>query len=76
MSTRVMPVGGLTDEQVHSVLIAATAAPSLRNSQPWRFRCTPGAIELYADTTRAMPVADPTTGNCCWPAARPCSTCG
>jgi nitroreductase len=59
MSTRVTPLGGLTDEQVHSVLIAATAAPSLRNIQPWRFRCTPTAIELYADTTRAMPVTDP-----------------
>lgn len=59
MNTRVMPVGSLTDEQVRSVLIAATAAPSLHNSQPWRFRCTPMVIELYADTTRAMPVADP-----------------
>ena len=59
MSTRVTPVGGLTDEQVHSVLIAAAAAPSLRNGQPWRFRCTHEAIELYADTARAVPGADP-----------------
>jgi len=59
MSTRVTPPGSLTDEQVHSVLIAAAAAPSPHNSQPWRFRCTPGAIELYADTTRTMPDADP-----------------
>ncbi|HXT45808.1 MAG TPA: hypothetical protein VN748_17105 [Pseudonocardiaceae bacterium] len=59
MSTRVMPVGCLTDEQVHAVLAAARTAPSLRNSQPWRFRCTHEAIELYADTTRAVPVADP-----------------
>lgn len=59
MSTRVTPPGSLTDEQVHSVLIAAAAAPSPHNSQPWRFRATPTAIELYADTTRAMPVADP-----------------
>lgn len=59
MSTRVTPVGGLTDEQVHSVLTAATSAPSLHNSQPWLFRATPTVIELYADTTRAMPVADP-----------------
>jgi len=59
MSTRVTPVGGLTDEQVHSVLTAATSAPSLHNSQPWLFRATPTVIELYADTTRAVPVADP-----------------
>jgi len=32
MSTRVMPVGCLTDEQVHAVLAAARTAPSLRNS--------------------------------------------
>lgn len=59
MSTRVIPVGGLTAEQVRSVLVAATAAPSLHNSQPWRFHCTPTTIELYADTTRALPAADP-----------------
>jgi nitroreductase len=59
MNTRVMRVGSLTDEQVHSVLIAATAAPSLHNSQPWLFHCTPRTIELYADTARAVPVADP-----------------
>jgi len=59
MSTRVTPVGGLTDEQVHSVVIAATSASLLRNSQSWRFRCIPGAIGLYADTARTVPVADP-----------------
>jgi nitroreductase len=59
MTTRVRAVGSLTDEQVHAVLIAATAAPSLHNSQPWRFRCTPGAIELYADTARAVSGTDP-----------------
>jgi nitroreductase len=59
MTTRVRAVGSLTDEQVHSVLIAAAAAPLPHNSQPWRFRCTPRAIELYADTARAVPVADP-----------------
>jgi hypothetical protein len=59
MNTRVIPVGTLTAEQVGSVLVAAVAAPSLHNSQPWRFHCTPTTIELYADTARAMPVADP-----------------
>jgi nitroreductase len=59
MNTRVIPVGGLTDDQVRSVLVAATAAPSLHNSQPWRLHCTPALIELYADTARATPAADP-----------------
>jgi nitroreductase len=59
MKTDFEPVGGLTADQVETALAAATAAPSLHNSQPWRFRCTPSAIELYADTRREMPVADP-----------------
>jgi hypothetical protein len=59
MNTRVIAVGGLTAEQVRSVLVAATAAPSLHNSQPWRFHCTPTTIELYADSARAAVVADP-----------------
>jgi nitroreductase len=52
-------VGTLTSDQVRAVLSAATTAPSLHNSQPWRFRCTPSAIELYADDTQLLPVADP-----------------
>jgi hypothetical protein len=59
METHIIAVGSLSADQVRSVLVAATAAPSLHNSQPWRFRCTPAAIELYADTSRAIPVADP-----------------
>ncbi len=59
MSSGIGAVGSLTAEQVQAVLLAATAAPSLHNSQPWRFRCTPHAIELFADRSRAVPVADP-----------------
>ena len=59
MNTRVMPVGALSAEQVRSVLVAATAAPSLHNSQPWRLCSTSAGIELYADRTRALPAADP-----------------
>lgn len=52
------PVASLTAEQVTAALTAATAAPSLHNSQPWRFRCTPDAIELYADPSRSVSAAD------------------
>ena len=38
---------------------AATLAPSLHNSQPWRFRVDGGAIEVYADRTRQLEVLDP-----------------
>jgi nitroreductase len=59
MNIRWAPVGSLTEVQVPVVLAAANAAPSLHNSQPWRLRCTPSAIELYADLGRAVPSADP-----------------
>jgi nitroreductase len=50
---------GLTSEQVAGLLDTAGRAPSLHNSQPWRFRPTAQAIELHADRDRAVPVADP-----------------
>lgn len=49
MKTGVMPVGHLSASQMRSVLLAATAPPPLRNARPWRFQCTPDAVELYAD---------------------------
>lgn len=37
----------------------AVLAPSGHNTQPWTFRITEAGIEVYADYTRRMPVADP-----------------
>lgn len=37
----------------------ATLAPSIHNTQPWRFVVAPDRLELYADTTRALAVVDP-----------------
>ena len=53
------PAGSLTEEEVAQVLVAATAAPSLHNSQPWRFRCIDSTIELRADLGRELPATDP-----------------
>jgi nitroreductase len=39
---------------------AAVRAPSLHNSQPWRFRLRDGAIEVLADPDRQLAVADST----------------
>jgi nitroreductase len=50
---------GLSPEQVTELLTAAGRAPSLHNSQPWRFRVAPHVIELYADPERRLPVVDP-----------------
>lgn len=50
----------LTDDQFHAAVKLAARAPSLHNSQPWRFRSTGDAVEVSADVARQLPVADPT----------------
>lgn len=50
---------GLSPEQTEEVLRLASLAPSLHNSQPWRFRVLPQLIELHGDPSRRLPVADP-----------------
>ncbi len=37
----------------------ANRAPSVHNSQPWRWRIGPSSIHLFADPTRALPATDP-----------------
>lgn len=41
------------------VLMAAVTAPSIHNSQPWRFRLRPGAVDVLIDRDRQMHIADP-----------------
>jgi nitroreductase len=51
----------LSRQVTGELLRAATAAPSMHNTQPWRFRVRhhSSTIELWADTARMLPVADP-----------------
>jgi nitroreductase len=44
---------------VHAVLSLANRAPSVHNSQPWRWRVSSSTIELLADVSRALPTVDP-----------------
>jgi len=44
---------------VEACLEAAAAAPSVHNTQPWRFLPRPESIEIYADPERLLPVIDP-----------------
>ncbi len=37
----------------------ALRAPSVHNTQPWRWRITDGAVELHADPTRHLVATDP-----------------
>jgi len=41
------------------VVDLATRAPSIHNTQPWRFRWDGDVLDVYADRTRALPVLDP-----------------
>ncbi|MDN7025977.1 nitroreductase [Methanoculleus sp. FWC-SCC1] len=53
------PRSGSVDEQLRFLLGYAILAPSSHNSQPWRFRIEGGAVLLFADPGRALPVVDP-----------------
>ncbi len=41
------------------VLRDAVRAPSSHNTQPWLFHVIDGTVELWADRSRSLPVADP-----------------
>ncbi len=53
------PTLGLSGPETVAVLETAALAPSVHNTQPWAFRVTADAVELHADPTRRLPVADP-----------------
>jgi hypothetical protein len=49
----------LSPADVRWVVAQATRAPSIHNTQPWRFRWDGQAFELRADTRRGLAAADP-----------------
>jgi len=59
MTSSVAASLGLSPDEVTAALEAAVMAPSVHNSQPWRFRVLPDRIELHADLTRRLPATDP-----------------
>jgi nitroreductase len=46
-------------DTVHTVLSLATRAPSIHNSQPWRWKVGARSLHLYADTSKHLPNTDP-----------------
>ncbi|MFF7645245.1 Acg family FMN-binding oxidoreductase [Streptomyces canus] len=46
---------------VESLLAAAVAAPSIHNTQPWRFRLDPDSqvLEVHSASERTLPLTDP-----------------
>lgn len=53
-TTRVVPVPAL-----RLIVAGALRAPSVHNTQPWRWRATSRTLELHADRARGLPVTDP-----------------
>jgi len=50
----------LTEDEFRTAVGLAIRAPSLHNSQPWRFRRIGDTVEVRADPARRLPIADPT----------------
>ncbi|HYN75965.1 MAG TPA: nitroreductase [Candidatus Limnocylindria bacterium] len=50
---------GLTSDEVVTVVSAAVLAPSVLNTQPWRFRARDDVIEVWADADRGLTRLDP-----------------
>lgn len=56
MAVRHMP----TAEDIRSVLTLACRAPSVHNTQPWRWRPADRSLHLYVDPERTLGALDPT----------------
>ncbi|GIJ54741.1 Acg family FMN-binding oxidoreductase [Virgisporangium aurantiacum] len=52
-------VWNLTPERFAALVADAVRAPSMHNTQPWRFRLSGDAIDVLLDRERLLPVADP-----------------
>jgi hypothetical protein len=50
----------LSMEQIDVLLSAAVAAPSMHNTQPWRFEVNGRVIDVFLDGSRALPAEDST----------------
>lgn len=53
------PAEGSNADRLQFCLNYAVLAPSCFNTQPWFFRLTGAALELFADRSRRLPMADP-----------------
>jgi len=52
-------MSSLIDTEMHRAAVRATLAPSVHNTQPWRYVITRGSLELHADQSRRLGVLDP-----------------
>ena len=59
MSHATTTVDRPTGEALTGAAAAAGHAPSILNTQPWRWRLEPGRLELFAERARQLTVTDP-----------------
>jgi nitroreductase len=52
-------LGTVADIDWTRIVSAATRAPSIHNTQPWRFVARPDRLDVFYDRERALPVLDP-----------------
>jgi nitroreductase len=52
-------VTGFAERLLDDALVRAIRAPSVHNSQPWRWQVGPRGVDLYTDATRRLPRTDP-----------------
>ncbi len=53
------PTDGSDEEKLRFALNYAILAPSIYNTQPWKWKVNGNEVELYADRSRHLPVSDP-----------------
>ena len=59
MTTTQAAVLEVPPRTLRRIVELATRAPSVHNTQPWRWRGASHSLELYADRSRRLPVSDP-----------------
>jgi hypothetical protein len=59
VAAEAFPQSGAPEEQLRFLAAYAILAPSIHNTQPWKFRIRGATLDFYADRTRALPIADP-----------------
>jgi nitroreductase len=59
MNHATMTVDRPTGDTLAAAAAAAGSAPSILNTQPWRWRSGPGRLDLFAERARRLPVTDP-----------------
>ena len=59
IAAEAFPRAGEPEQQLRYLAAYAILAPSIHNTQPWRFRLGDEHVELWSDETGGLPVVDP-----------------